>query len=281
MSIPNNIVESLYQKGIDIVSSMPVTGGDINQARQLTTSDNRQYFIKFNSTEDGASLLQSELNGVRIFKEEGLPTINCIAHDLKIKTPYLLMDWIETFPRSKEKLALALYDVHSKTASGFGFDHQGYIGTLVKKAGWRDRFSACYIELRIEQLLRAAFDKGYKIRVSLDALEEVIDSEFPIESPSLIHGDLWSGNLIDSHDGPVFIDPSVEYSHRELDLAMMRLFGGFSSQVFELYHDHFPLATGWEDRADLLQLYYLLVHLNLFGGAYFDPTRNIIRKYLS
>jgi fructosamine-3-kinase len=98
----------------------------------------------------------------------------------------------------------------------------------------------------------------------------------PKEKPALLHGDLWSGNVISDEKGaPVWIDPAVYYGHREMDLAMMKLFGGFSEAVFSTYQEHFPLEANWQERIPYHQLYPLLVHLNLFGSSYYPACRQI------
>jgi fructosamine-3-kinase len=103
----------------------------------------------------------------------------------------------------------------------------------------------------------------------------------PEERPSLIHGDLWNGNYLIAKEGkPVLIDPAVSYGIREMDLAMMHLFGGFSEEVYNVYHELSPLQAGWQDRTSLWQLYYLLVHLNLFGSGYLSQVQTAIKRYL-
>ena len=103
----------------------------------------------------------------------------------------------------------------------------------------------------------------------------------PAEPPARLHGDLWGGNLLtDEHGAPVLIDPAVYGGHREVDLAMMQLFGGFSARVFDAYHEAHPLAPGWRERAPLYQLYPLLVHVNLFGGSYLGGVRRALRQVL-
>ena len=280
MTLPDHIKQSLADKGYDVVHADQVSGGDINQARRLTTSTGQRYFLKYNTSPQGAGLLTSELRGIQLLEKSNHPTVFSRAYDFDIDTPYLLLDWIDSSKRSDEKLAIALHELHRTSGHAYGLDYTSHIGSLEKPGGWRQSFSIFYTELRISPLLRMVFDQGYRVRVGLEDFERLITSEFPVESPSLIHGDLWSGNLMDGDQGPIFIDPSVEYAHREMDLAMMRLFGGFSSDVLALYNDRFPLEKGWEERADLLQLFYLLVHLHLFGGSYFDSVDRIVKKYL-
>jgi len=101
------------------------------------------------------------------------------------------------------------------------------------------------------------------------------------EPPARLHGDLWSGNLhVDSEGEPCLIDPAVYGGHREMDLGMMRLFGGFSARVFDAYAEQYPLSPGYQDRIQLMQLYPLLVHVNLFGGGYVASVRNAVKKYV-
>jgi fructosamine-3-kinase len=96
----------------------------------------------------------------------------------------------------------------------------------------------------------------------------------------LIHGDLWNGNYLISELGePTLIDPAVAYAPREMDLAMMQLFGGFPSDVYSSYNEEFPLIENWKDRTPIWQLYYLLVHLNLFGSGYFQQVNSIVKRY--
>jgi protein-ribulosamine 3-kinase len=107
-----------------------------------------------------------------------------------------------------------------------------------------------------------------------------LDKLFPAEAPALLHGDLWSGNVLcDDHANPVLIDPAVYYGHREMDLAMTRLFGGFDAGLYAAYHAESPLEQGWEERADLCNLYPLMVHVNLFGGGYVAQVEAVLKRF--
>ena len=107
-----------------------------------------------------------------------------------------------------------------------------------------------------------------------------LDHLFPSEAPALLHGDLWSGNLLgDAQGRPVLIDPAVYYGHREMDLAMTRLFGGFDPGFHTAYQAEWPLEAGWEERVDLCNLYPLLVHVNLFGGSYVAQVEAVLRRF--
>jgi hypothetical protein len=136
-----------------------------------------------------------------------------------------------------------------------------------------------YIKRRLQPQFERAYNNGFKFD-ALDAFFKNISEIIPEDPPSLIHGDLWSGNYMCSEDGlPVLIDPAVAYAPREMDLAMMQLFGGFPSEVFQQYNQQFPLAAGWEARTGIWQLYYVLVHLNLFVSGYFLQAQRLIKTY--
>jgi fructosamine-3-kinase len=103
---------------------------------------------------------------------------------------------------------------------------------------------------------------------------------FPTEKPSLLHGDLWNGNVLVAEDGMgCLIDPAVYYGHREMYLSMTNLFGGFDRQFYDSYNDQFPLEKNFESRIDIYNLYPLLVHVNLFGGGYVGQVQSILSKF--
>ena len=124
-----------------------------------------------------------------------------------------------------------------------------------------------------------ASENGFQFK-KLTSFYKTISKIIPNEAPSLIHGDLWSGNyMVSKKSQAVLIDPAVAFAPREMDIAMMKLFGGFSEELIINYNSIFPLEKGWEDRVSLWQLYYLLVHLNLFGSSYLPKVKSIINKY--
>jgi fructosamine-3-kinase len=127
---------------------------------------------------------------------------------------------------------------------------------------------------------RQAYDKGRLDKTLSDQLEKLypkLESFFPTEEPSLLHGDLWSGNYLVNDGKPCFMDPAVYYGHREVDIAMSLLFGGFGKEMYEVYNDYFPLEKGWEKRVDVANLYPLMVHVNLFGASYSQRVKSILK----
>jgi fructosamine-3-kinase len=176
-------------------------------------------------------------------------------------------------PDFEEKLGRGLAALHRTGASSFGFEHDNYVGSLPQSNRAHLTWAAFYLEERLVPLVRRAIDRRHFVAgegKKFDRLWSRLASlTGPEEPPSRLHGDLWGGNLHTDPEGqPCLIDPAVYGGHREIDLAMMRLFGGFGPRVFAAYDEAWPLAAGYEERVPLYQLYPLLVHVNLFGGGY-------------
>jgi len=184
-------------------------------------------------------------------------------------------------PDFDEALGRSLAALHVFCASSFGLDHDNFIGRLAQSNATTDDWASFYLVSRLEPQLRLAADHGlidHGTRSSFDALRRVLPAGVgPEESPSRLHGDLWGGNLHADETGqPCLIDPAVYGGHREIDLAMMRLFGGFGERVFAAYEEAWPLAPGSGERVSLYQLYPLLVHVNLFGGSYVGSVQRAL-----
>jgi len=174
--------------------------------------------------------------------------------------------------------------MHKNTAGHFGLDRDNYMGSLPQSNKMHERWSDFFIEERLQPMVQMAADNKLLTGNDVTSFERVyknLEGLFTEEDPSLIHGDLWRGNyLIDQSEKPYLIDPAVSYGHREFDIAMTTLFGGFSDGFYNAYNETFPLAKGWEGRVDLWNLYPLLVHLNLFGSGYLGEVRGCLRRYL-
>jgi fructosamine-3-kinase len=156
---------------------------------------------------------------------------------------------------------------HSRPGPRFGWHRDNYIGSSPQQNGWCDDWAEFWRERRLRpQLERAG------LRANLDRL---LEGHKP--QPSLLHGDLWSGNVGFTKDGPVVFDPAVYYGDREADLAMTELFGGFSREFYDAYQEVLPLDAGYEKRKHLYNLYHLLNHLNLFGGGYLGQVKSTLR----
>jgi fructosamine-3-kinase len=199
---------------------------------------------------------------------------------------FLVLELIVPGPRAAdfdERVGRGLAALHQSPCEGFGLDHDNFIGRLPQRNTPKPDWATFYREARLEPQLRAAADRGLaskRMRDGFAALFAVLEDRVgPPEPPARLHGDLWGGNLHTGEDGgPVLIDPAVYGGHREIDLAMMRLFGGFGPRVFDTYAEAHPLAEGHEDRVPLYQLYPLMVHVNLFGAGYVGSVERALSQ---
>jgi fructosamine-3-kinase len=183
--------------------------------------------------------------------------------------------WIE--------LGRGLANIHKNRSPTFGLNHDNYIGSLKQSNSPTNSWIHFFIHSRINSQLKLAIDKG-QLNSSHQQKFEILFKELPNllpnEKPALLHGDLWSGNVIvDHHGNAVLIDPAVYYGHREMDLAFTRLFGGFNSEFYHSYFETFPLEPGFDNRVDIYNLYPLLVHVNLFGGSYANQVVSILNRF--
>ena len=263
-----------------------VGGGSINEARSLTTSSGK-LFLKMNQQPDANKMFQAEASGLNIIANTNTIAVPTVRGYNQIgSTSFLLLDFIDPGHRSDhfwEQLGIGLARLHQCTKDDFGLDHHNYIGSLHQSNKYHDNWVQFYIQERLQPQLRLAIDQQLLTiqdnRIFEDLFRE-LPNLLPKENPSLIHGDLWSGNfLCDTQSLPYLIDPAVYFGSREVDLAMSYLFGGFSPTFYQAYEHFFPLLPGFNKRMELYQLYYLLVHVNLFGMGYVSSVRNIIKTH--
>lgn len=270
--------------GITISRYEPVHGGDINRSFCLYGSD-AKYFLKVNDAGRFPGMFDKEANGLRALYETGTLTIPAvISSGVVQQQQYLLLEWLErgtATSRCWEKFGIALARLHKKAQEGFGWEEDNYIGSLPQRNGSHDSWAVFYTECRIMPLVTQLVENGSFDRSDVAAAAVLcakLDQLFPVEAPSLLHGDLWSGNYMITAGGETAVfDPAVYCGHREMDLGMTRLFGGFNERFYSAYNDVYPLEKDWEKRLPLTQLYPLLVHAVLFGGHYIAKARNIIR----
>ena len=199
---------------------------------------------------------------------------------------YLLREYIVIGRKPnnfEQNLGVNLAVMHKHTAEKFGLPQDNFIGPLSQANGeladgreffWQRRIMP-QVEVAMQQAL---LHSG--LRVYLEVLHKRLPELLPAEPPAFVHGDLWNANVLVGPRGqPILIDPAVHYGLRETDLAMMHLFGGFEPEVFEAYAGAFPLLPGFNERLPLHQLYYLLVHVNLFGRSYVPQVEAVLKKY--
>ena len=286
--LPSAILQKCLEiLGADIRSARSVTGGDINQAMLLETSAG-QFFLKTNSAPTAGSMFEAEAAGLALLASaNALRTPAVIGFGDTPEGGFLLLEHIETDFRPLdfwEKFGSGLAILHRSTAPCFGLGHDNFIGSLRQQNCQHSTWPDFYIHERLLPQLDIAKQSKQLQPVDFQQFEQLfklLPELCPAEPPALIHGDLWSGNFLCNADGnPVIFDPAVSYAHREMDLAMSRLFGGFERPFYRSYEEAWPLAPGFEQRLPVYQLYYLLVHVNLFGGGYVGSVRSILKQFI-
>jgi fructosamine-3-kinase len=289
MAIPSALRQRLAEViGAPVEQDQAVYGGDINQSARIV-SGGTPYFVKWNASAP-PTMFPTEAGGLqRLSAADAVRVPAVIAQgDADGACPaFLVLEWIETGGQrggTMERFGAALAELHRHTAATYGLDRDNFIGRLPQpntpSADWR----AFYRDQRIgaqmalaRRLGRLPNRRERLLTLLMDRLPDLLDDD--AVSPALIHGDLWGGNyLVDSAANAVLIDPAVCYAHREMDLAMSELFGGFSSSFYSAYFEAYP-APGYAERRALYQLYYILAHLNLFGESYGGRVDAIAAHY--
>lgn len=282
--LPEAIKEQIRQElNLEIQSIQSVHGGDINQAAKIVLGDGKELFVKWNNSAP-ENMFETEAKGLQL--------LNSADTDLQIPSPvlvkedFLVLDWIEEGggkQHSAQDFGKELAKLHKQTADQFGLGHDNYIGKLPQSNNRHSNWPDFFALERIEPQVRMGVESGKLTRSILKNVEGMykkLGSIFPTEKPSLLHGDLWSGNYMFTKSGHASIyDPAVYYGHREMDLAMTRLFGGFSANFYEGYNEEYAPEGGFDSRVTICNLYPILVHANLFGGSYCRQAENIINRY--
>jgi fructosamine-3-kinase len=259
-----------------------IGGGDINRAAKWTLASGKRCFLKWNP-EFGGEAFEVEAEGLHhlsLAKELRVPEVIAFGEGGGIG--FLLLEWIEP-SRSENWQALGrgLAALHRHTSNCFGYEVDNLIGRLPQLNGWYDVWPRFWAEQRIGFQMELAAEEGLLPSPLVRRIERLCtEAEKACTRPSavasLLHGDLWRGNVMFSGDAPVLIDPAVYYGDREVELAFTELFGGFGTDFYAAYRESFPLADGYENRRGFWQLYPLLVHLNLFGQSYLSGVERAV-----
>lgn len=264
-----------------------VSGGDISQAYLLET-DTERFFCKVNYNTDAFDMFQAEKLGLEaIAQTKTIATPKVLLCEKLELGGLLLMDYIEPKRSSSKNMELFGHQMAAlhrfSGASTFGWESDNYIGSLSQSNRDHASWAEFYTQERLLPQLKMGLERQLLSSNELPSetrLLKTCENRFTKTTPSLLHGDLWSGNYLISADGtPYLIDPAVYYGHYEVDLAMTRLFGGFDSSFYLAHSEHFPKVEGEKERNDLYQLYYLLVHLNLFGRSYYSQVKQLLKTY--
>ncbi len=273
----------------------PVSGGSINQTALLTFADRKPLFIKYNSGKS-KTFFQAEAEGLKALAEANCVRVPRVIEHVKLPEGdqhagewFLILEAVEQGSRCKgfeEVFGHQLALLHqSLTDESFGFNQDNFIGATPQMNTYRmANWSEFFITQRLLPQLQMARDSALLSSSDQQIFDEAlpqIQSVLPSHcTPTLIHGDLWSGNLLaDERGEPVLIDPAVYYAHHEAEFGMTRLFGGFSSRFDAAYQEVHPFEAGAEERIPAYTLYHVLNHLNLFGSSYLASALQIARKY--
>ena len=281
LSVLNEIEILLKDK---IISSANQGGGCIANSIVIETQKGAKYFLK--SYGKKKSIHLKEANGLKeLSKSEEIRVPEVIA----VNENYLLLEYLSTGKRKSSfslEFGRQLARMHRTTSNKYGFYEDNFIGSNVQKnVPQKSNWVEFYWENRLLYQFKLAEKKGYvnvQLLKDFNKLESRINSivDGSEEPPTLLHGDLWGGNyMVDENGNPVIIDPAVYYGHREADIAMSKLFGGFDTDFYSAYNEEFTLKADWEYRIDFYNLYHVLNHLNLFGRSYLSQVVSIIRKY--
>jgi protein-ribulosamine 3-kinase len=281
---------------IQLLKVVPVGGGSINRCVKLETNKGF-FFLKENDAEKYPGMFRAEAKGLALLGNAGTLAVPGVYGNAETAKDLLLLEWLERRAPGKGDwfaAGAALAKLHRHSAEQFGLDHDNYIGSLrqsnTRHRSWEDFFT---LE-RILPQIKLARDGG-RISAAVAGSAERFCAKageiFPQELPALLHGDLWSGNFFFSTKGPLkehnvcpsggpaVFDPAVYYGHREMDLAMTQLFGGFDADLYAGYENEFQLEKSWKQRVELCNVYPLLVHVNLFGGGYIEDVKRVLNRF--
>jgi fructosamine-3-kinase len=244
--------------------------------------------LKVNSSTEFPALLIKERSGIEFLGEQKVIKVPDVIACTEIdQHQILLLEWIESGLRTEkfwEEFGKELAQLHSVTNADFGLGEDNYMGALPQKNDHRKSWPEFFIQCRLEPQIKIARDKSLlqsKLTTFFEKLYLRIPGIFDDEKPSLLHGDLWSGNfLCDLQSEPVLIDPAIYFGHRSIDLAMTTLFGGFHKDFYDSYHYHFPFPPNYREQWEICNLYPLLIHLNLFGIGYYPQIESTLRKFM-
>ncbi len=271
---------------VEKLSLVPVAGGCINQTFKVISSAGN-FFVKLNSAARFPGMFQCEADALRLLAATAtLRVPEVLAKGQCGDTAFILLELINPARPGVnfwENFGSRLAALHQTSAAKFGFEHDNYIGSLSQSNKFHSTWAEFFIAERLEPMITLARRKRLMpadTEKQFTRFYKHLPSVFPPEKPSLIHGDLWSGNYMADENGePCAIDPAIYFGCREMDIAMSKLFGGFDQGFYIAYDQVLPLEKGWRERIDLCNLYPLLVHLNLFGSSYLSEIRRIVSAF--
>ena len=279
-------IHNATHRPFEVCGAMAVGGGSINEAFRLDGTNGDCYFLKLNDAQH-YPMFEAETAGLAAITATNTVRVpQPIAHGIAGDRSFLVLEYVQLSSRGDAtRLGEQLAALHRCKGSRFGFAQDNFIGTTPQPNAWKDSWIDFWREQRLGFQLQLVAGNGYSGQLQslgkklLDALPAFFEGYTP--QPSLLHGDLWSGNHGFTADGtPTIFDPATYYGDRECDIAMTELFGGFPESFYAGYRTEWPLHEGYETRRDLYNLYHILNHANLFGGGYAKQAEQTMMKLL-
>ncbi len=280
-------ISDAMHRPFEVRKSTAVGGGSINEAYRLEGTDGTCYFLKLNHTRHLPMFVAEAAGLEAIAATDTIRVPRPIAHGSADGQSYLVLEHLELGTHGNARmLGEQLAALHRCCSSQYGFAQDNFIGTTPQANTWNDDWIDFWRERRLGFQLSLAAQNGFGGQLQrlgeklMDALPAFFADYSP--QPSLLHGDLWSGNHAFLADGsPAIFDPAAYYGDRECDLAMSELFGGYSADFYAAYRTAFPLDAGYATRRDLYNLYHILNHANLFGGGYARQAEQMMQRLLA
>ena len=276
------LLRQLTESAVAINDFSSTSGGCINSGGKLTTSVGN-FFLKWNDAKKFPNMFQAEASGLNLLHSaQAVYVPKVIGTSIEGSFQFILLEFIEG--RISEdywrKLGTGLAAQHKVKSEMAGLDHSNYIGSLSQINTQQKSWIEFFINHRLEAQLKLITAIDSSLSKNFESLFTRLPELLPEEPHSLLHGDLWSGNLIATAQGrPCLIDPAVYFGNREAEISFTLLFGGFDDEFYATYHEAVPLQKGFRERVPIYNLYPLLVHANLFGGSYLSQVKSIIKKW--
>ncbi|MGR5194433.1 fructosamine kinase family protein [Vibrio rotiferianus] len=269
-----------------ITEKTRLSGGDISESYMISDGEQR-YFVKINDREF-FNKFELEAESLHLLRETSTVFVPEVVLVGKTKAhSFIILNYLPTKPledaSNSFKFGQQLAHLHQwGEQKEFGFDNDNYIGSTLQPNQWHKKWCVFFAEQRIGWQLQLLKEKGIElvdIEDFIDVVKRLLANHTP--TPSLLHGDLWNGNVALTPFGPICFDPASYWGDRECDLAMSELFGGFQPEFYQGYESIIPLPIGYCERKEIYNLYHVLNHCNLFGGHYLEQAQVLINKIVS
>jgi fructosamine-3-kinase len=283
MKILTKIFSNIFDTPIKSIQS--IGGGSINQTYYVELINQQRFFIKLNSSDFKNNFEQEKFNLEYLQNKSGL--IIPEVYHLYVDNDYacLILEYLEKTGEDKYfeyNLGKHLAELHKNTNSFFGWFQDNYIGSLPQKNTQLKNWIEFFVTQRLEPLVKNCYDKKLLFHSDIKSFENLyskLENIFPVEPPSLLHGDLWTGNRMNTTRGVAVFDPACYFGFREMDIAMLNLFGHPADDFYAGYQSVYPLEKNFKERIPVCNLYPLLVHAVLFGYSYIYDIKSIIKKF--